>query len=138
MATMVRVNLAAPTSGATVSAAATLAVCLTDEIAVIVGTGVARHRCGSELREALGLWAEKPRSPVAVAVGSVRTFLGAPGVTADALEGAAATALGTAVPDETQIGVVVGANAAALLDRSNLLVAAITRALDAFVSTFGV
>jgi hypothetical protein len=135
---MLRVKLDAPTSGVTVSAAATLGVCLTDELAVLVGTSVPRYRCGSELREALKLWAQKPRDPVTVAVGSVRSFLGSPSLTADQLEATAATALNAVVPDETQVGVVLGANAAALLDRSNLLLAAVRQAIDQFVATFGV
>lgn len=139
MATMVRVKVLAVTSGATVSTgAATLGVCAADEIAVMVGDSVPRYRCGSELREAMKLLAQKPRSAPTVAGGSVRTFLGAPGLTADALDGAAATVLGSTAPTETQAGLVVGATAAASLDKSDLVLAAVLKALDAFVAAFGV
>lgn len=138
MATMLRVNLTAPTSGVTVSAAGTLGVCLTDEIAVIVGTGVPRYRCGTELRECLKAWAVKPRDPITVAGGSVRTYRGAPGLSGDALDALGATELGTVVPDETQVGVVLGVNAAALIDRSELVLAALRRAANEFVANFGV
>jgi hypothetical protein len=138
MATMVRVKLLAPTSGATVTTgAATLGVCLADEIAVMVGTSVAKERCGSELREALKMLARKSRSGVTVAGGSVRTFLGVPGNNADVLDAAAATALGTVVPTETQVGLIVGATAAASLAQSGVVLAAIQRAIDAFVTAFG-
>lgn len=137
MATMIRVKIDAPASGATVTVGATLGVCLTDELTVLVGNTVPRYRCGSELREALKLWAQKPRGPVTVAAGSVRSFLGVPGLTADQLDAAGATQLNAVVPDEGHVGVILGANAAALLDRSSLLLAAVRRALDAFVPTFG-
>lgn len=138
MATMVRVKPLAVANGATVSTgAATLGVCLADEIAVMVGTGVAKERLGHETKEALKLLAMKPRAAPAVAGGSVRAFLGAPGLTADALEAAAATVLATTVPTETQVGLVVGATAAAMLDKSDAILAAVQKALDAFVTTFG-
>jgi hypothetical protein len=139
MATMIRVKLEAPTSGATVDAAAvTLGVCLTDELVVMVGDTVARQRLGSETREALLLLARKSRSGIVVAAGSVRTFLGVPGLTADQIDAAAATELNAVVPTETEVGLIVGANASSLLDRSELVLAAVRRALDAFVPTFGV
>jgi hypothetical protein len=138
MATMVRVKLLAPVNGATISTgAATLGVCLADEIAVMVGTGVPLPRVGSELREMLKLLARKPRAAVVVAGGSVRSFLGAPGLTADAIDGAAATVVATTVPTETQVGLVVGATAAADLDKSGLVLAAVMKAIDSFVTAFG-
>jgi hypothetical protein len=138
MATMVRVKLLAPTSGATVTTgAATLGVCLADEIAVMVGTSVPAYRAGSELREALKMLARKPRSAVTVAGGSVRTFLGAAGLNGDALDAAAATQLGSVVPTETQVGLIVGATAAASLASSGIVLAAIQKAIDAFVTAFG-
>lgn len=137
MATMVRVKLLAPTSGATVSAAATLGVCLTDEIAVMVGTGVNRQRCGTELREVLKLLAVKPKPGVVVAVGSVRTFLGLPGLTADQLFATEATELNAVVPTETEVGLVVGANAALQLDKTELVLAAVRRAIESFIAAFG-
>jgi hypothetical protein len=138
MATMVRVKVLAPTSGATISTGAvTLGVCLADEIAVMVGTSVPAYRTGSELREALKLLAVKPRAAVVVAAGSVRTFLGVPGLTADALDGAAATEINAVVPTETEVGLIVGADAAVSLDKSGLVLAAIQKAIDAFVTAFG-
>jgi hypothetical protein len=138
MATMVRVKVLAPTSGATISTgAATLGVCLADEIAVMVGTSVPNYRAGSELREALLLLAVKPRVAVTVAGGSVRTFLGVPGLTSDELDGTAATELGTVVPTETEVGLIVGATAALSLDKSDLVLAAVRKAIDAFVTAFG-
>ncbi len=138
MATMVRVKL--PDGGpATVTAgAATLGVVLADELAVMVGDTVDRQRLGTETKEALLLWGRKPRDLVAVAGGNVRSFLGVPGLTADALEATAATELNAVVPTETEVGVVVGATAAAYLNRSEIVLAAIRRCLDAFVTTFGV
>jgi hypothetical protein len=138
MATMVRVKVLAPTSGATISTgAATLGVCLTDEIAVMVGTSVPNYRAGSELREALKMLAQKPRAAVVVAGGSVRTFLGAAGLNGDALDATAATVLATTVPTETQVGLIVGSAAALTLDKSGLMLAAIQKAIDAFVTAFG-
>jgi hypothetical protein len=140
MATMIRVILEAPTSGATVdAAAATLGVCQPEEIAVMVGNTVARQRLGSETKEALLLLARKSRSkpdPV-VGAGFVRTFLGAPGLTADQLDAAAATEANAVAPTETEVGLIVGRTAALLLDRSDLVLAAVRRALDAFIPTFG-
>jgi hypothetical protein len=140
MATMLRVKLLAPTSGVVVdAAAATLGVCLADELAVMVGSGVARQRLGTETKEALRLFAQKARSLPAAAVpaGSVRTFLGAPGLTADALEAALDTEANAVAPTETEVGIVVGATAAVMLNRSGLVRAAVDRALDEFVATFG-
>lgn len=138
MATMVRVKIDAPSSGATVTAgAATLGVVLADELAVMVGDTVARQRLGSETKEILKLLAQKPRDLVAVAAGNVRTFLGAPGLTAEDLEEAAATELNAVVPTETEVGLVVGADAAAYLNRTDIVLAGVRRALDAFVPTFG-
>ena len=139
MATMVRVKMDTPVTGVTVtSGAVTLGVCLADELAVMVGTGVARERLGSETREILKLLAQKPRDLVAVAGGNVRTFLGLPGLSAQALEEAAATELNAVVPTETEVGLVVGATAANLLNRTDIVLAAVKRALDEFVPTFGV
>lgn len=139
MATMVRVKMDAPTSGATVTTgAATLGVVLADELAVMVGDTVARQRLGTETREILLLLARKPRDVVAVAGGSVRTFLGPAGMPAHELEAAAATELNAVVPTETEVGLVVGATAAALLNRTEIVLAAVRRALDAFVTAFGV
>lgn len=139
MATMVRVKMDAPTSGATVTTgAATLGVVLADELAVMVGDTVARQRLGTETKEALLNLGRKPRDLVAVAGGSVRTFLGVPGLTADNLEAAAATEANAVVPTETEVGVIVGATvASAYLNRSEIVLAAIRRALDAFPAAFG-
>lgn len=139
MATMVRVKMDAPTSGATVSAGAvTLGVVLTDELAIMVGDTVARQRLGSETKEILKLLAQKPRDLVVVAAGNVRTFLGVAGMPAHELEAAAATELNAVVPTETEVGLVVGATAATLLNRTDIVLAAVKRALDAFVASFGV
>lgn len=137
MATMIRVKPLAAVNGATVSAAATLGVCATDEIAVMVGTGVARQRLGSEVKEAMKLLAVKPKPALTVVAGSVRTYLGLPGLTADALFAAGATAVNATVPTETQVGLVVGANAALSLDKTDLVLAAVLRALDSFPVAFG-
>ena len=139
MATMVRVKMDTPVTGVVVSTgAATLGVCLADELAVMVGTGVDRQRLGSETREILKLFAQKPRDLVVVAGGSVRTFLGVPGLTAQALEATAATEVNATVPTETEVGIVVGATAATLLNLTEIVLAAVKRALDEFVAAFGV
>ncbi|WP_157061348.1 hypothetical protein [Anaeromyxobacter dehalogenans] len=129
----------AVTSVASISTGAlTYAACAADEIAVLVGDSVARQRLGSETREALNFWANRPRSAPAVAGGSVRAFVAAPGVNGDGLEAAGTTVLNTTAVDETKVGVIVGAMAAACLDKSSLLHASIAMALDQFVSRFGV
>lgn len=139
MATMIRVKILAPTSGATISTGAlTLGVCLADELAVMVGTSVPKERLAGEVKEALKLLAVKPRSGLTVAGGSVRTFLGVPSLNGDALDAAAATELATVVPTETEVGLIVGATAAASLASSGVVLAAVQRALDAFPVAFGV
>ncbi len=136
MATMIRVSL--PDGGpATVSAGVvTYGGCLTGELAVLVGDSVARNRCGSELREALYLWAQTPKDPTAPAALNRQAYVGAPGVPGDQLP--ASQPLAAAAPDETQVGIILGDAAAAYLDRSNLLEQAVERAMNLFPSTFGV
>jgi hypothetical protein len=136
MATMFRVVL--PDGGpATVSTSvAALSTCAAAEIAIMVGSSVPLQRCGSELREALYAWAEKPKDPDAgVGATNRKTYVGAPGVPGDQL--VAATSAEATAPTETQWGLVLGETAALYLDRSSLLCAAIGRAIDKFPSTLG-
>src|SRR3972149_5818562 len=126
MATMVRVKMDTPVTGAVVSTVAgPLGVCPADGWAVRAGAGGDRQRLGSETREILKLFAQKPRDLVVVAGGSVRTFLGVPGLPAQALEATAATEVNATVPTETEVGIVVGATAATLLNRTNIVLATV-------------
>lgn len=136
MATMFRVTL--PDGGpATVSAGvAAFSTCLAAEVAVIVGDTVARQRCGSELRETLKRIVIVPRDPdAAVGAGNVKTFVAAPGAQPEAI--AAATVAEIGAPDEALWGLVFGATAAQYLDRTNVLLAALERAFNAFPATLG-
>lgn len=136
MATMFRVSI--PNGGpATVSTSvAALSTCEATELAVIVGDSVARQRCGSELREALKAWARAPKTANGSVGGTNRlTYVGAPGVPGDQL--AAATPAQATAPDEAQWGVVLGATAATDLDKSDVMLAAVQRAIDAFPAQLG-
>lgn len=136
MATLIRVTL--PDGGpATVSTSVVAySTCAAAEIAVMVGTSVPLQRCGSELREQLMLWADKVRDPdTGVGATNRKIYLGAPGPVIDQIE--ASTVAQSTAPTETQWGVIVGDEAAVYLDRTSLLQAAIQRAFDKFVPTFG-
>ena len=136
MATMIRVTL--PDGGpATVSTSVVaFSTCAASEIAIIVGSSVPLQRCGTELRTMLETWANTPKDPDAAVGGTNRkTYVGAPGIPGDQL--VASTVAQATAPTETQVGVIVGDVAANYLDRSNLLDAAIQRAFDQFVATFG-
>ena len=136
MATMFRVTL--PDGGpATVSTSVVAySTCGAAEVAVLVGDSVPRQRCGSELQAFMEKWAETPKDPDAAVGGTNRkVFATAPGVPAEQVAGVN-TAQATA-PTETQWGIVVGDTAALYLDRSNILAAAMQRAIDKFTATLG-
>jgi len=136
MATMIRVTL--PDGGpATVSTSVVAySTCAAAEVAVMVGDSVPRQRCGSELRAYLEKWAETPKSGDTGVGGTNRkVFAAAPSVPADQVAGVN-TAQATA-PTETQWGIVVGDTASLYLDRNNILVGAMQRAIDKFATTFG-
>jgi hypothetical protein len=102
----------------------------------MVGDTVPRQRCGSELREFLEKWSRIPKDPdMAVGGTNRKTYVAAPGVEAHNV--AAATSAQATAPTESQWGVVLGDVAAQYLDRSSILDAAIQRAVNQFVSTFG-
>jgi hypothetical protein len=136
MATMIRVTLPDGGPASVSTGVVALSTCGASEIAVMVGSSVPLQRCGSELRALLDKFADKPKDPdTAVGATFRKTYVAAPGVPGDQL--AAATVAQATAPTETQWGLVVGDVAATYLDRSSLLEAAMERAVDKFVTTFG-
>lgn len=137
MATMFRVTIPDDDGSVTVSTGVVaFSTCAATELAVIVGSSVAKERLGSEFQAFLRRWADTPKSANGSVGGTNRlTYVTAPTEAGEAV--AAATPAEATAPTETQWGVVLGATAATYLDRGVVIREAIERCIKAFVPQLG-